>query len=131
MAQAKFPAAARLHHAPEFSVVFRRGRRFARSGLVVIIAPGKQPQARLGLAVAKRHLPRAVDRNRVKRLIRESFRRQRAHLGALDVVVLARAATVTLPNRRLRGQLHSIWSEIHNSCRKSARVAPDGAANGS
>lgn len=46
--------------------------------------------ARLGLVVAKKHLKRAIDRNRFKRLVRESFRSHQLQLAGLDVVVLAR-----------------------------------------
>jgi ribonuclease P protein component len=44
--------------------------------------------ARLGLAVARKHLPRAVARNRVKRVAREAFRAMAAELGGLDVVLI-------------------------------------------
>ena len=52
--------------------------------------------ARLGLIVSKRMLPRAVDRNRAKRVIRESFRHA-VELPAMDIVVRVAvpAATVT------------------------------------
>lgn len=42
---------------------------------------------RLGLIIAKRFLPRAVDRNHLKRLIRESFRAQRPELPPTDIIV--------------------------------------------
>ena len=56
--------------------------------------------ARLGLAVARKHLPRAVARNRVKRVAREAFRVIAAELGDCDVVLLSanpktNAASVT------------------------------------
>ena len=46
--------------------------------------------ARLGIAVGKKHVRRAVDRNRIKRQVRETFRHHAAMLGGIDVVVLAR-----------------------------------------
>lgn len=109
---ATFPADARLRQSAQFRAVFKNGRRHVRSGLVVIVAPGGAPRARLGLAVAKRHLPRAVDRNRVKRVIRESFRATRTGLAEVDVVVLARQHTITMSNRKLAGQLHAIWQDV-------------------
>lgn len=78
----------------------------------MIVAPGTATHARLGLAVAKRHVPRAVDRNRVKRVVRESFRQRRDKLGAADIVVLARKHTAGMSNRSLSGQLRDIWLEV-------------------
>ena len=45
------------------------------------------PSARLGLVVGKRAIARAHARNRVKRIIRDRFRRQRLRLGGIDLVV--------------------------------------------
>lgn len=47
----------------------------------------RMPSARLGLVVGRRAVPRAHARNRIKRIIRERFRRVRAELPALDIVV--------------------------------------------
>ena len=49
--------------------------------------PAEQTAARLGLVVGKKLLKRAVDRNRLKRIVREQFRRQRAILPAYDLIV--------------------------------------------
>jgi ribonuclease P protein component len=60
--------------------------------------------ARLGLVVAKKHLKRAVDRNRFKRLVRESFRSHQEQLAGLDVVVLARNGAI----RSIRSQEQNV-----------------------
>lgn len=112
MPDAGLPPDARLQQSHDFRAVFKSGRRYARPGLVVIAAPGGGRKARLGLALAKRRIPRAVDRNRIKRVIRESFRCRRAGLGAVDVVVLARDGTAGMSNRQLFGQLRSVWPRI-------------------
>ena len=54
----------------------------------MLACASEQPQARLGIVVAKRNVKLAVDRNRLKRLVRESFRQQQEHLGGLDIVVI-------------------------------------------
>ena len=43
--------------------------------------------ARLGLLISRRHAPRAVVRNRIKRCIREAFRLEQERLGPIDVLV--------------------------------------------
>lgn len=92
--------------------MFSYGRKFIRPGFVLIAAPGIRPYARLGLALAKRRIAKSVDRNRVKRVIRESFRQARADMGAADIVVLARSRTGNLSNASLFRQLEDSWPEI-------------------
>ena len=68
--------------------------------------------ARLGLAVAKKHVRRAVARNRIKRLIRESFRRHRDLLEGLDIVVLVRPGVEKADNATLLAALNRHWRRL-------------------
>jgi ribonuclease P protein component len=61
------------------------------------------------MAISKRHARTAVERSRVKRLVRETFRQQRATLPAVDVVVMLRSATAGTPNAVLRTGLDRLW----------------------
>jgi len=115
--QAPFGPEARLHSPPEFRQVFSSGRKHVSDGLVVIAAPGGTSRSRLGLALAKKRIRRAVDRNRVKRVIRESFRHARYRLPHTDVVVLARSKTATMSNAVLAEQLATIWQRIEHKKR--------------
>jgi ribonuclease P protein component len=60
--------------------------------LTVLARPNGQELARLGVIIAKRHVKKAVLRNRIRRLIRENFRHQQSQLIGLDFVVLLRMA---------------------------------------
>ena len=73
-----------------------------------------QSASRLGLAVGKKRIRRAVARNRIKRLIRESFRHHAHLLPGLDVVVLCRC-DATPGNDALRRSLESHWRRIAQS----------------
>lgn len=64
----------RLTHARQFKAVYDARMRKARGGLIVFSRPNGLPHHRLGLAVSARTIPKAADRNRIKRLIREWFR---------------------------------------------------------
>lgn len=83
--------AARLRRAEDFRRVLREGRRLDGPLFQARVAPNDAGTWRLGLAVARR-LGGAVQRNRMRRLLRECFRLQRPQLpGANDVVLVAKA----------------------------------------
>ena len=71
---------------------------------------GAEP--RLGLAVAKKQVRLAVDRNRIKRVIRDSFRCHRQLLVGLDLVVLARKNTAGMSNDQLFSSLETHWQRL-------------------
>ena len=66
--------------------------------LLLVRVTGATSPARLGLVIAKKHVRLAVQRNRVKRQLRESFRRHQQVLVGLDIVVLARPGLGKLDN---------------------------------
>lgn len=78
---------ARLTCKAEFDRVFADNQRARTDFLLVMARPNTAGYARLGMVVPKRLLARAVDRNRVKRCVRESFRAVRGTLPACDFVV--------------------------------------------
>ncbi|MGB5736388.1 MAG: ribonuclease P protein component [Thiohalocapsa sp.] len=74
-------------------------------------APGPR-SPRLGLAVSRKCAARAVDRNRIKRLIRESFRRQHWPHCRVDIVVMCRPAVLRVDNQLLHRSLQQHWTKI-------------------
>ena len=78
---------ARLVDKADFDRVFADNQRARTDFLMVMARPNQAGHPRLGMVVAKRLLARAVDRNRVKRCVRESFRRALPELPACDFVV--------------------------------------------
>lgn len=71
--------------------MFRDGTRFDGRQVQIIAMPAALPLGRFGLVVGRKALPRAIDRNRFKRLVRQAFRSARAETAAFDVVVRLRA----------------------------------------
>jgi ribonuclease P protein component len=67
--------------------------------------------ARLGLAISKKHCRLASSRNRLKRIVRESFRRNRATLEGLDIVVLNQPGTHRADNLALFDSLAQHWKK--------------------
>lgn len=102
---------ARLRDARDFQRVNRTGVRRATAHLVAVIAPApKELGPRLGLAVSRR-VGNAVARNRVKRRVREWFRRQcNALPPATDWVVIARPGAARLDARATARELTELTS---------------------
>ena len=119
MRPASFPRAARLLQPTEFSHVFQNGTRSSDACFVVLMCGSGAAAARLGLAVAKKAVTEATQRSRIKRTVRESFRRQRGGLPAVDIVVQARAAAGRRDNAELRASLDWHWQEVIKRCRAS------------
>ena len=69
----------------------------------------------LGIVVAKHHLKRAVDRNVVKRLVRESFRHHKESLKGLDIIVLLRSKCTPLDKTALREEIDNLWRQLIKS----------------
>jgi ribonuclease P protein component len=100
----RFPRQARVRARAEFDLVFKDGRRTATPLLAVHWLRDDAP-ARLGLAVSRKVDRRAVERNRIKRNLRETFRTLRPALQPGAYVVVARNAASRQPAPALRGAL--------------------------
>jgi ribonuclease P protein component len=99
----------RLRRPAEFQRVSREGRRVAEPAFLLLVAPsaeaGSGAQQRLGITVSRR-VGGAVARNRVKRRVREWFRRARCGLRpGIDLVVIGRSAAASLSGRDTEGIL--------------------------
>ncbi|MSQ69144.1 MAG: ribonuclease P protein component [Gammaproteobacteria bacterium] len=107
-----YTQAQRLRVAAEFDVLFRLGTRASDAYFTVIAHPNALGHARLGIAVSKKVSCRAVDRNRLKRLLRESFRQSAVRTTALDIVVLAKPTSATANRLLLGGALDKRWQSL-------------------
>ncbi len=75
-----------------FAPALRSRHKLRTPALLLHVAAGKPGESRLGLVVPKRLARRSVDRNRLKRLAREVFRRHAAKTAGLDLVLALREA---------------------------------------
>lgn len=119
----RFTRKQRLTQASEFKNVFAKP--WVKQGdasMLILGIKNNHSTARLGLAVAKKQLKRAVSRNRFKRLTRESFRQHLDILKDLDVVVVARAGAEKRSNRELLDTLSKNWHSLRKKCERSSQV---------
>jgi ribonuclease P protein component len=118
-----FGKASRLLKPGDFSRVFDAAEARASHPSVLLLARrNDQPRHRLGLVVAKKNVRMAVQRNRFKRVVRESFRQQAVSEPFFDVVVLARRGAGELDNGRLFAILHEQWRKLARRTAASARA---------
>lgn len=116
---ARFRRQHRLSLKSDFTRVFRNSRRSADRLFVVLARRGAANGPRLGMAISLKATGHAVARNRIKRLVRESFRQHRAELPALDLVVMARPGVARESSARIAGSLHTHWNRIAKICVES------------
>ena len=84
--------------------------------------PGAGETARLGLVVGKKLLKRAVDRNRLKRIVRDQFRQQRQRLPACDLIVRLATRPTELQSAALASDLQQLFDRL---CRQKPKpVSP-------
>ncbi len=106
------PRCARLLKASDFSALRGASRRVGASHFVAEVGHAVHACCRLGQAVSRRVSKRAVDRNRIKRVVRESYRHARNELPARDILLIARSSAVAQSNLALREDLARLWGKL-------------------
>jgi len=113
----QFTRQQRLLTARDYQFVFAKPYKSSDRYLTILARDNNLLEARLGLAIAKKRIKFAVARNRLKRLIRESFRQQQ--VANLDYVVLAKNEANQADNRVLLNSLAKHWHKLSRQCKKS------------
>ena len=113
--RAVFNSTYKLRKAVEFKRVFKNPTVSSDQFFKVLARLNQAENSRLGMAVSRQVDKSAVGRNRIKRVIRESFRRYYStENGCLDIVVLPRRESATICNKRLFRSLQDHWSRLEN-----------------
>jgi ribonuclease P protein component len=103
----------RLLSAKEFAVVFADAPlRASHPSFLILARNNHLGRARLGLVVPKKHVRKANMRNRIKRVARETFRKEQHKLAAIDAIVLARRGADTVPAEQLTSIFTGLWKRI-------------------
>ena len=108
----------KLLNAAQFRAVFNRrvsvhGKSFSFHAVV-----NNLEGPRVGITVSKKVSKRAIQRNRIKRQIRESFRHNRHKLSAMDIVVVSKPGGAEQENKFLRTELDNLWLKVNLKCEK-------------
>ena len=115
----RFGAELRLRSKLQFDAIYAGGRRIDDKFFALRVKPNGLTHPRLGLAVAVKTAGNAVARNRLRRVIKESFRLEQYALPAVDIVVAAKFPSREAPAPTLRASLATLWQRVATTCATS------------
>jgi ribonuclease P protein component len=108
----------RLLNAGAYGRVFKKATRSRDKCFTVLSRDNDMELARLGQAISKKNCRFATDRNRIKRVVRESFRQHQATLAGLDVIVINQPAARAAGNQQLFNSLTGHWERCQRAKRE-------------
>jgi ribonuclease P protein component len=106
------PAQKRIRRKSDFDAAYAKGRRLGNGFFGVTAVQNETGSPRLGLAVAVRVAGGGVQRNRIRRIIRESFRLHQHELPAVDIIVSMRDRARGASGAELRESLSALWKSV-------------------
>ncbi len=108
-----FPRKLRLTEPSQFKAVFNQAQYKVSNRYFLMLARQNELEfGRTGLVIGKKNLPRAVQRNRIKRLLRNSFRLNQSLLVGLDIVILARSNMSSLDNKLIVENIAGLCADL-------------------
>lgn len=102
----------RLKSKASFNFIFEQPKKVGQKFFTALYRLNRENRTRLGIIIAKRNAPSAVARNRIKRIIRESFRHQYDNLPTVDIIVIAKLRCDKLSNPFLREEIEKLWAKL-------------------
>ncbi|WP_404400869.1 ribonuclease P protein component [Idiomarina seosinensis] len=84
--------------------------------ITMLAVPNHLSNPRIGVTVSKKRAKTAVQRNRIKRQIRETFRLRQHKIPNFDIVVIAKSGIVDLNNSELSNTLNYLWRKLAKRC---------------
>lgn len=112
MVSLKFGRELRLLSPGQFDNVFQHPFRVSSPLFTILVKANQLSHPRIGLTIAKKRVKLAVQRNRIKRCARNSFRLNQHQLPAVDMVLMVKGDISNTPNDELQKQLEKLWRKI-------------------
>lgn len=101
----------RLRNKTEIDFVFSSAKKLETRNFLLLYHDNNLNNPRIGIIIAKKNVPKAHDRNRFKRVIRETFRNF-DRLRCIDIIFLARKGLNNLDNLSLNSSLYKELSKL-------------------
>ena len=120
----RFSRELRLLTPSHYSRIFNEPARVTNQYFTLLAKPNNLDRPRLGLTIAKKRVKLAVQRNRLKRLARDSFRLTQHQLDNIDIVLMVKSGVDELSNEMLNQQLSKLWKKINERCQPGYKPKP-------
>lgn len=120
MGEYQFPRELRLLTPAHFGNVFQQAIPAVSPHITLLARHNALPAPRLGITIAKKKVKTAVQRNRLKRVIRESFRQHQHTLPHVDIIVIGKTGADKLTNAELFSMLDKLWKKLARKCNASS-----------
>lgn len=104
----RFPKELKIRKTSDYEEIFGSSKRLRSKHFDILYVKNSLGYSRAGLVVGKKNIRSAVKRNRVKRLIREVFRKNKSLFDSLDVVFLAKQDSDTLNYSNVKREFEEI-----------------------
>lgn len=109
----------KLRKPNSFQNVYKNAYRLRFKGLSLLVCKNELPYSRIGIVISKKQVPRAVDRNRIRRVVREYFRVNKHDLTiCLDSIFVVYAALADVSNLEIIKCLEVLWTQLIRFCEK-------------
>lgn len=95
----------------QFNFVFHKASKVSHHNLSILIRINNLEHARIGFIFSKKKIKLSTDRNRVRRICRESFRTGEIRYAGLDIIVLAKHGLENLTNQQIWNILENLWKQ--------------------
>ena len=103
-----FPKELKIRTNSEYEEIFGKSKRLSTEHFNILCAPNSLGYPRMGLVVGKKAVPGAVERSRVKRVLREVFRLDKSLFGSMDVVFVAKKGSEKLDYSLAKREIEKI-----------------------
>ncbi|MEO8417215.1 MAG: ribonuclease P protein component [Methylophilaceae bacterium] len=117
-----FPSRVRLIKTDDFSSVFNFRKRISGRFLAIHYQQNQYGWARLGLIVGKKTARLAVNRNYMKRVLRELFRKQQSQLQSVDLVVRTQKPFARMDYQLVEQEFAELLSKLHHQIEQHAKI---------
>lgn len=116
MGENQFSRELRLLTPTHFQQVFEKATPAVSPQLTLLARANSLHHPRLGITIAKKKVRKAHERNRLKRLIRESFRLNQHQLPPVDIIAIGKTNLDTLSNQEISTLLGKLWKKLSRRC---------------
>lgn len=119
MGENSFSRELRLLSPTHFENVFQNATPSVSPQITILARHNLLDHPRLGITVSKKRVRKAHDRNRIKRLVRESFRLNQHQLPKADIVVVGKSGLDKMSNQQITLLLGKLWKKLAYRCAQS------------